>query len=106
MARPEEKKTLVQRDLIGMQDYMLPHCKATDSATPTAAIKTHVERLYRVITKYCAKTKSTSTRALFSKEECLCERDVLSPQKKVLKCELVGMHSKKKPPKQNTMRND
>jgi hypothetical protein len=33
------------------------------------------------------------------------ERDVL-PQKKVLKCELAGMRSKNKPPKQNTMRNE
>ncbi len=58
-----------------------------------------------MITKYCAKRKSTSTGALLRKEECVCERDVL-PQKKVRKCELAGMRSKNKPPKQNTMRNE
>jgi hypothetical protein len=38
----KRKKTLVERDLKGMKDCILPHCKATDKATPTAATKTHI----------------------------------------------------------------
>jgi hypothetical protein len=37
---------------------------------------------------------------------CERERDVLPPKKKMRKCELAGMRSKNKPPKQNTMRNE
>ncbi len=46
------------------------------------------------------------TRALFCKEECVCETEMFCPQKKVRKCELERMRSKDKPPKQNSMMNE
>ncbi len=78
-----EKNTCRER-FKGNVGLQLPHCKATDRATPTAATKTHIQhiqRLYRVITKYCAKRKSTSTRTLFCKEECVCERCFATKEK-------------------------
>ncbi len=36
----------------------------------------------------------------------MCETEMFCPQKKVRKCELAGMRSKDKPPKQNSMMNE
>jgi hypothetical protein len=36
----------------------------------------------------------------------VCVREMFCPPKKVRKCELAGMRSKNKPPKQNKMRNE
>ncbi len=53
----------------------------------------------------CKEEEYKYTSLVLQRGVCVRERDVL-PQKKVLKCELAGMRSKNKPPKQNTMRNE
>jgi len=104
-----EKNTCRERfkGNVGLHTSTLQSHRQSDTNSSHKNTHTTHKRLYRVITKYCAKRKSTSTRTLFCKEECVYERDVLA-QKKSAEVGARGdalYEQTSKPPKQDTMRN-